>query len=104
VQVAILSISEKANDYAEKVSRRLEEAGLRTELDLRSDRINAKVRDALTKKIPFIAVVGEKEAERDAVSIRPYHDVEGALKGDMSVEAFILAAMEKVRQKWHPTA
>ena len=104
VQVAILSISEKANDYAEKVSHRLEEAGLRTEIDLRSDRINAKVRDALTKKIPFIAVVGEKEAERDAVSIRPYHDVEGALKGDMSVEAFILAAMEKVQQKWHPTA
>ena len=103
MQVAVLSISEKANDYAEKVSRRLEDADLRTEIDLRGDRINAKVRDALTKKIPFIVVVGEKEAERDAVNVRPYHDVAtGTLKGDMSVDEFIRACQDKVRDKWHP--
>jgi threonyl-tRNA synthetase len=105
VQGAVLSISEKANDYAEKVSRRLEEGGLRTEIDLRGDRINAKVRDALTKKIPFIVVVGEKEAERNAVNVRPYLDVAtGTLKGDMSVDEFIRACQDKVRDKWHPAA
>jgi threonyl-tRNA synthetase len=103
VQVAVLSISEKANAYAEKISQRLQAVGLRAEADLRDDRINAKVRDALTKKIPFIAVVGEKEAERDAVNIRPYHDAAaGTLKGDMTVDELIRGLQEKVAAKWHP--
>jgi threonyl-tRNA synthetase len=105
VQVLIASISEKANPYAEKVTARLEAAGLRAEADLRDDRINAKVRDALTRKIPFIAVVGEKEAERDAVNIRPYHDVAmGTLKGDMTVDELMNGLLEKIAAKWHPAS
>ncbi len=99
VQVAVLSISERANEYAEKVRRRLDEAGLRVEADLRDDRINSKVRSALTNKIPFIAVVGEKEAERDAVNVRAYHEATETMKGDMSVEGFIEGCLERIERK-----
>src|SRR5262249_18862543 len=71
VQVMVIPISdEKHGAYAEKVLQQLRAAGLRAEVDMRKERMNAKVRDAQLQKIPYMLVVGDKEAEAEAVALR----------------------------------
>jgi threonyl-tRNA synthetase len=70
VQVKVLSISEKAADYARQVYERLIDNDLRVELDVRDDKIGAKIRDAQLEKAPYMLVVGAKEAESGAVAVR----------------------------------
>jgi threonyl-tRNA synthetase len=70
VQVSVLTISEKFRDYAEQVVQALRADGLRTELNLGADRIQAKIRDASLQKIPYQLIIGEKEAEARQVSVR----------------------------------
>ena len=104
VQVAVLTVSDKTNDYAQKVTQQLKDAGLRVELHSSNDKIGAKIRTALMAKTSFLLTVGEKEIESGSVSVRPYFDVEGAIKGTMSVSEFAEAALAKIREKWHPVA
>ena len=85
-QVRILPISEKAYDYAASVERRFREAGFRTTTDYSSNRVNGKVRDAQLQLIPYMLVVGEKEAAEDAV------DVRDRLLGDAQREKLTVAA------------
>ncbi len=70
VQVGIVPISEKHLPYAESVRAKLEQAGLRVDLDARNEKMNAKIRELTLQKIPFVLVVGDKEAGSDAVSVR----------------------------------
>src|SRR6266481_3919512 len=70
VQVAVIPISEKHNDYANKVKQQLKDAGVRVHLDDRNEKMNAKVREHTLQKIPFLLVVGEKEAEAGTVNVR----------------------------------
>jgi threonyl-tRNA synthetase len=70
VQAVVIPIADRHIDYAERVAKRLREAKLRVEVDARSDRMNAKVRDAQMLKIPYMLVVGDKEAEAGAVAVR----------------------------------
>jgi threonyl-tRNA synthetase len=70
VQVGIVPISEKHLDYAQQVKSKLEAAGLRVELDTRNEKMNAKIREFGLQKIPFILVMGDKEAAAEAVSVR----------------------------------
>jgi threonyl-tRNA synthetase len=70
VQVVVIPIADRHHEYAEQVAHTLRSAGLRVEVDVRSDRMNAKVRDAQLQKIPYMLVVGDKEAEGDTVSLR----------------------------------
>ena len=71
VQAMVIPISdEKHGEYAAKVLERLRKAGLRAEVDMRKERMNAKVRDAQLRKIPYMLVVGDKEAEASAVAVR----------------------------------
>ncbi len=70
VQAIVIPISDRHNEYAGQVQERLKAAGIRCEIDLRSERMNAKVRDAQMQKIPYMLVVGDKEAAADAVSVR----------------------------------
>src|SRR6476620_5771261 len=70
VQVAIIPISDKHNEYAKKVTQQLQAAGVRVHLDDRAEKMNSKVRDLTMQKIPFILVVGEKEAEAGTVNVR----------------------------------
>jgi threonyl-tRNA synthetase len=70
VQVKVLSISEKTADYAQQVYERLMDEELRVELDIRDDKIGAKIRDAQLEKVPYMIVVGAKEAEANAVAVR----------------------------------
>jgi threonyl-tRNA synthetase len=70
VQVGLVPISEKHLEYADTVKKRLEAAGLRVELDQSNQKMNAKIRDFGLQKVPFILIMGDKEAATDAVSVR----------------------------------
>ncbi|WIG57722.1 MAG: Threonyl-tRNA synthetase [Ktedonobacterales bacterium] len=71
VQAVVIPISdEKHGEYAQQVLAALQAAGLRAEVDMRKERMNAKVRDAQLQKVPYMLVVGDKEAESGAVSLR----------------------------------
>jgi len=71
VQAVVIPIAdEKHGDYAQQVAQRLRAAGLRVEVDMRKERMNAKVRDAQLQKVPYMLVVGDKEREAEAVAVR----------------------------------
>jgi threonyl-tRNA synthetase len=70
VQVAVLSITDRINEYAERVAGDLRAAGLRVEVNVRSDKIGAKIRDAQMQKIPFMLVLGDREMEQGQVAVR----------------------------------
>jgi len=85
-QVRVLTVSEKFNDYAKEVESRLREAGIRVTADLGPDKVGAKVRLGAMDKVPYLAVVGDKEVQAGAVTIR---ERGGSDLGSMPVEAFI---------------
>jgi threonyl-tRNA synthetase len=101
VQVAVLSISEKANGYAQEVAGQLRQAGLRVEANLGSEKIGAKIRSATLDKVPYMLVLGEKEQQANVVAVR--HRTEGD-KGQVSVAAFIARAKEEIATKALPAA
>jgi threonyl-tRNA synthetase len=70
VQVMVLPIADRQNDYARQVHQKLLDAGLRAELDERSDKINLKIREAQLAKIPYMLVVGDREAQAGQVAVR----------------------------------
>ena len=70
VQVAVLPITDRINEYAEQVSRELRLAGLRVEVNRRNDKIGAKIRDAQLQKIPFMLVLGDREMQEGKVAVR----------------------------------
>jgi threonyl-tRNA synthetase len=70
VQVVVLPISDRTLEYADRVLQQLQEAGMRAECDRRGEKIGAKIRDAQLKKIPFMLVVGEREAKAGTVAVR----------------------------------
>ena len=84
-QVAILPISEKYNEYAKNVLELLNNSDIRGFVDDRNEKIGKKIRDSELKKVPFMLVVGEKEAENNEVSVRQRN--EGDL-GSMTIESF----------------
>jgi threonyl-tRNA synthetase len=70
VQAVVIPIADRHQEYASKVLATLKAAGIRAEMDMRSERMNAKIRDAQMQKTPYMLVVGDKEAAADAVSVR----------------------------------
>lgn len=70
VQVKVLSISDAFADYAQEVGKQLKEAGIRVEVDVRSEKIGYKIRQAQMEKVPYMLVVGEKEKESRSVAVR----------------------------------
>src|SRR5690606_8848502 len=70
VQVVILPISDEQIPAAEDVARQYREAGLRVEVDDRSETLNYRIREAETQKVPFMAVIGRREAEAGTVAVR----------------------------------
>ncbi|MBT3279470.1 MAG: threonine--tRNA ligase [Phycisphaerales bacterium] len=78
-QVAVLPVSEKYDDYAQQVTQQLRDAGLRVDFDHTSDKVGAKIRRATLAKIPYMVILGEKEAEAQTVAAR------GRKAGDLGV-------------------
>ena len=85
VQVAVLPITDRVNEYAEKVARELGAGGLRVEVNVRSEKIGAKIRDAQMQKVPFMLVLGDREVEEGKVAVR--ERVKGDI-GTMTVDEF----------------
>ena len=71
LQAVIATITSDADDYAMKVAQRLRRAGLAVETDLRNEKINYKVREHSLAKIPYLLVLGKREAEERTVALRP---------------------------------
>ncbi len=93
VQIGLVPISERHAAYAEKVESALKAAGLRVEVDLRNEKMNAKIRDFANQKTPYILVFGDKEAEAGSVSVRARG---GGDKGSVPLAEFIAKAKELV--------
>lgn len=70
VQAVVLTITDRVTTYAERITRALRGAGLRVELNARGDTVGAKIRDAQRLKIPFMLVVGDREAAQEMVAVR----------------------------------
>lgn len=69
-QAVVIPITSRHLPYAQQVACALREAGMRVEVDIRSEKMNAKIRDAEMQRIPFALIVGDREAEAEAVSVR----------------------------------
>ena len=95
-QVRVLPISERLLDKAAEVERALKNAGIRAELDTRSEKIGYKIREAQVDKIPYMLVIGDKEAESGNVAVR--HRKEGDL-GAMPLDAFIAKVKGEIDAK-----
>ena len=95
-QVRVLPISEKQADTVAAITQRLKDAGLRVESDLRSEKVGYKIREAQVQKIPYMLVVGDREAADGTVSVRSRKD--GDL-GVMSLEDFLSRALLEVAEK-----
>jgi threonyl-tRNA synthetase len=85
-QAIVLPIADRHLEYATAVNARLIEAGVRSELDDRTESVGRKIRDAELRKIPYMLVVGEREASEETVSVREHH---GAELGSMPVSLFL---------------
>ena len=96
VQVAVLPVSEKFGDYAAKVTGELRAAGLRVEMDASAEKIGAKIRRATLQKVPYMAVVGGREAEAGSVAVR--HRT-GGDRGAMGVPDFAEALRAEIDTK-----
>jgi threonyl-tRNA synthetase len=96
VQVRVLPISDKAADYARTVFARLESAGFRAEVDLRAEKIGHKIREAQLEKIPYMFVVGEKEAASGQVAVR---DRVAGDQGAVALDAAIARLSEEIRSR-----
>ena len=96
IQVGLVPISEKHIEYAKKVQQQLQSAGLRVELDDRNEKMNAKIRDLTMQKIPYLLIMGDKEAAANAVSVRTRGKGD---QGSMSLDQFIATAEKLVDQK-----
>ena len=99
-QVAILPISAKYNDYAQQVASQLAEQDIRAIVDDRNEKIGRKIRDNEMKRIPYLLIVGEKEAENGEVSVRKQGEGD---KGSMKIATFaanLNAEVEELLKEW----
>ena len=96
VQARILPIADRHIPYAQELETMLKSAGFRVEVDLREERLNAKIREAELQKIPYLLIVGDKEVQEGTVSVRSKR--EGNM-GSMSKEELLELLVRKVRNK-----
>ena len=92
-QAIVLSLSEKYENYAQKVLRLLENSDIRTLIDNRTETIGKKIREAETQKVPYILIVGENEEKEGTISVRKHG---GEDLGSMTVEAFAKLVQEEI--------
>jgi threonyl-tRNA synthetase len=96
VQASVLPVSGKFEEYAKKVAQPLKDAGIRVYLDDRNEKLQAKIRDAQLEKIPYMLIIGGKEAEAGTVSVR--HRFKGDL-GPRPLEQFIADLQQEIATK-----
>lgn len=96
VQVAVLTISEKQNEYAEKVCNILQKNGIRASFDLRNEKIGFKIREHTLQKVPYLLVIGDKEVEAGQVAVRSR---EGVDLGVMTIDTICDTLAQEIKRK-----
>lgn len=96
VQVKLLPIADRHLDYIYEVKAKLEEKGLRVEVDDRSEKIGYKIREAQLEKVPYMILCGDKDIEGNVISVRSRK--QGDI-GAMSVDEFLAKVMEEIETK-----
>ncbi|MCL9685176.1 threonine--tRNA ligase [Legionella maioricensis] len=96
VQASVLTISEKQNEYAEKVSQILQKRGIRANFDLRNEKIGFKIREHTLQKVPYLLVIGDKEVEAGQVAVRTR---EGADLGVMTIDTICDTLTQEIVRK-----
>jgi threonyl-tRNA synthetase len=86
VQIAVLNITDKQGDYAQKLAERLQNSGFRAEVDLRNEKIGFKIREHTIQKVPYLLVVGDREVEQQTLAVRSRS---GEDLGSMGYDAFV---------------
>lgn len=90
VQVKVLPVSDKYNDYAKKIEKVLEEKDIRVEVDVRSEKLGYKIREARMDKVPYMIIIGENEKNNMSVSVRQRDaEIDKQDMGEMSLEQVI---------------
>ncbi|MDO5522491.1 MAG: His/Gly/Thr/Pro-type tRNA ligase C-terminal domain-containing protein, partial [Bacteroidia bacterium] len=98
-QVVILPVSEKFNDYAYSVAKTLKMQDIRAEVDDRNEKVGRKIRDNELKRIPYLLIVGEKEAENEEVSVRKQGGVD---QGSENLSIFVNKIKQEVEEMMNP--
>jgi threonyl-tRNA synthetase len=98
VQVLVLPVSDRHAGYAAEVVEALRVAGLRADLDDRSESVGKRIRDGQLQKVPYLLVVGDREQDAKAVSVR----ARGDEKGDVSLEEFVREITAEVAERRLP--
>ena len=96
IQAMAIPIADRHLEYAQTVVEKLKSAGIRSQLDSRSERMNAKIRDAQKQKVPYMLIIGDQEMESDQVSLRLRS---GENPGPMPLEDFIAKAKQDIKDK-----
>ena len=96
VQTSILTITDKQAVFANEIHQKLQIAGLRTKIDLRNEKIGFKIREHTLQRVPFLLIIGEREASTQTISVRTLH---GKDLGSMTTDAFCQLLLETVASK-----
>jgi len=96
VQVIIMPITDKQEDYAKKIVDKLKEQGIRAELDNRPERLQAKIRDGSLQKVPYLGIIGDKEIETSSISVRMR---DGSDVGKLKISDFLKRLKEEIDKK-----
>ncbi len=96
VQVKVMTITDRSRDWAVEAAQKLEAMGIRVETDLRNEKIGYKIREAQSQKIPYMLVIGDKEAEAGTVAVRTRT---GGDKGAMPLDEFAAMILEQIKTR-----
>jgi threonyl-tRNA synthetase len=96
VQARVIPITDRHTTYAREIEKSLDEKGIRVEIDTRNEKIGYKIREAQAQKIPYMLVVGDKEADQGTVAVR--HRAQGDL-GAMPLAEFADKLLEEIKSK-----
>lgn len=96
VQVKILSINDRSADYINELSEKLENAGIRVEVDMRNEKIGFKIREAQLQKVPYMLVIGDKEVEERKVAVRSRKSPNSVV---VDIDTFVSQVVEEVENK-----
>ena len=93
VQVKILTITDRSANYARSVAGRLREEGIRVESDLRNEKIGYKIREARLEKVPYMLIIGDREADTGTVAVRHREDGD---RGTVSLDEFVAQVRDQM--------
>lgn len=96
VQVKILTVTDRGADYAKKIEQALEENGIRAEVDTRNEKIGYKIREAQLEKVPYMAVIGDREVENGTVAVRKRGEGD---KGAVEMAEFVQTVKDDITNK-----